>query len=233
MNMPFTDTTRIAEAPFLVRAAALIWDHLALLIFADLLLYLAALPVIVTWVLGFPLLAPWAAVLALGPTWIGISASAKRLVAGEEVSWRDLLKAIRQYWSTGIRISAVPALITSAFMGTYAMLVAYPHVTWLYLPLLIDGCITTLGVLVSLTAFPLALSHALHGWTLWKVSLAVTRLQLGKLSGVFALFGGLGAIIVVVFNFGLLPFLCAPLIICLTVLTQQTCESLVARKKSG
>lgn len=232
MKMQFADTAPLADVPFLVRSAVLIWAHLALLIFADLLLYLAALPAIVVWVLGFPLLAPWVLVLTLGPIWISVSASANRLVAGEEVTWRDLLTSIRQYWLLGIRISAVPAVIASAFLGTCIILENYPQASWLYLPSFIDGCITTLGVLVSLTAFSLALSHALSGWTLWKVSLAVTRLQLGKLLGTLALFTGLGVLVVVVFNFGLLPFLCAPLIICLTVLTQQTRESLVGRKVS-
>jgi hypothetical protein len=231
MKMQFANTTQRANAPFLVRAVVLIWEHMALLIFADLLLYLAVLPVIVAWLIGFQLLAPWVAVLTLGPTWIGVSASAQRLVAGEEVSWRALLMAIRQHWSLGIRISAVPALMASVFMGTFAILAVYSHASWLYLPLFIDGCITTLGVLVSLTAFSLALSHRLRGWTLWKVSLAVTRLQLGKLLGMLILFGVLGALVVML-NFGLLPFLCAPLAICLAVLTQQTCESLPDSKES-
>src|SRR5712672_1156300 len=140
MKMQFVDTAPLADTPFLVRAAVLIWEHLALLIFADLLLYLATMPAIVTWVLGFPLLTPWAMVLTLGPTWFGVSASANRLVAGEEVTWRDLLTAIRQYWFLGICISAVPAAIASMFIGTYAILETYPHASWLYLPSFIDGC---------------------------------------------------------------------------------------------
>ncbi len=232
MKMQLADTAPFAGVSFLVRAAVLIWAHLALLIFADLLLYLAVLPAIVVWVLGFPLLAPWMLVLTLGPTWIGVTAIANRLVAEEEVTWRDLLTAIRQHWLLGIRISAVLAMVASAFLGTCIILENYPHASWLYLPSFIDGCITTLAVLVSLTAFSLALSHTLSGWTLWKVSLAVTRLQLGKLLGTLVLFVGLGVLVVVVFNFGLLPFLCAPLAVCLTALTQQTRESLVGRKVS-
>ncbi len=228
-----TQMTQMPVAPMPVRVARLIWEHMMLFIFASLLLYLAVLPAIAVWLLGAPLLALWMAVLTLGPSWLGIVVGTRMLLAGEEVSWRMLLRLIRQNWLIGVRISALPALMISIFMATYTLLVSYPRESWLYLPLFFDGAVTTLVVLAGLTAFSLP-SHNLRGWAFWKVSLAVTRLQLAKQLVILALFAVLEIFVTVVFNaVSLLPLLCVPLVICLELLTQQTCASLVGSKEKA
>jgi hypothetical protein len=213
-------------APLPVRVAKLLWEHLPLLIFASALLYLAALPVLAAWMFGLPLLAPWIAVLTIGPTWQGIALGTRALLKGEEVNWRVLLKISGQNWLRAVRIGALPALLLSVFMATNTILASYPREGWLYVPLFLDGGLSTLALLAGLTAFSLPARH-LRGWKLWAVALAVTRLQMAKQLGILVLFAVLGALIALIFNASFLPLLCVPCVVCLEMLTGQTCVPLV------
>ena len=198
----------------------LIWQHLPLVLFADVVLCLSVLPALAVWLLGLTVPAIWVAALTLGPVWMGINACANRLLCGEDISWRELLKEVGHQWRTGVAISMVPAFVATLALGTWSILAAHPQLSWLYVPLFIDGCVATFVVLACLTVFALATSCSLRGWQLWKVALAVTTLRPGTLLGTLAIFVGLGLLLVLV-NVGLLPLLCAPCAICLAARTRQ------------
>jgi len=230
MRVQFAETLNAPDAPLLLRVAKLVWDHLPLCLGADLALCLAAVPAVAVWLLGLSLLAPWVAALTLGPVWMATSALALSLVTGESVTWRSWCKVLTGQWRATVSLSAVPALVATIFIGTWQILVAHPHLTWLYLPLFADGCAATFVVLASLSAFSVSTSRGLRGWTLWKVSLAVTTLRPGKMLGTLALFLGLGVLLTIC-NAGLLPVLFAPLAVCLAALTNQTCAGLMEHEK--
>jgi uncharacterized membrane protein YesL len=175
--------------------------------------------------MGLPLLVPWIAALTLAPVWAATSAVANRLVSGETVSWYVFFRAMSSHWRAAVRLSVLPALVATLFISTWSMLAAHPHMAWLYLPLIADGCAAILVGLASLSAFSLVTARSLSGWRLWKVSLAVTTLCLGKVLGILAVFLVLG-VLFLLFNAGLLPLLLAPLAVCLAALTRQTCEAL-------
>ncbi|HEX4208256.1 MAG TPA: hypothetical protein VHZ51_29440 [Ktedonobacteraceae bacterium] len=230
MNLQLAEALNAPDAPLFVRVSRIVWEHLPLLLFADLTLCLAALPSAVVWLGGFTLLVPWVAALTLGPVWTGVSAIANSLVSGEEVSWCNLLRAIGHHWRSAIATCAVPALVAALFIGTWQILAAHPHMTWLYLPLFIDGCVGTCVWLACLSAFSVMTTRTLHGWTLWKVSLALTRLRLGRMLGILAVFVVLGLLLFVFNAAGCIPLLFAPLAVCLAAQTQQTCELLLDRE---
>jgi hypothetical protein len=213
-----------------VRMAKLLWEHLALFIFASALLYMTVLPALLAFLFGMPLLTPWLATLLLFPTWHGIGLATRELLKGEEITWRGLLQLTLQNWFRAVRIGALPALLASVFMATNTILALYPHESWLYLPLFLDSCLTTLALLVSLTA--LSLPSRLHGRTLWTVALAVTRLQMAKQLGLLALFAVIGLLISVIFSASVLPLLCIPLIIGIEILTQYTCAPLLLSEQA-
>lgn len=231
MKMQLAETLNASHTPLPLQVVRVVWEHLPLILFADLALCLAVLPAAAVWIVGLPILAPTVAALTLGPVWAATSAIANSFVAGETVAWGDFLIAIRRHWRAAVGLSVVPALIATLFMGTWRILASHPHMSWLYLPLFVDGCTATLVVLASLSAFSLATSRSLSGWTLWKVSLAITTLRLGRSLGILALFTVLG-LFLLVFNAGLVPLLFAPLAVCLAALTRQTSESLAIPKKS-
>jgi uncharacterized membrane protein YesL len=222
MRMQFAETLNAPDAPLLLRVAKLVWDHLPLFLGADLALCIAAVPAVAVWMLGLSVVAPWVAALTLGPVWMATSAVAQSLVTGESVTWRSWFKALKVHWRAAVSLSAVPALVATIFIGTWQILVADPHLTWLYLPLFVDGCVATFVLLACLSAFSLTVSRGLRGWTLWKVSLAVTTLRPGKMVGIMVLFLGLGLLLTIC-NAGLLPLLFAPLAVALAALTNQTC----------
>lgn len=229
MKMHLLEEISAPTAPLLVRACALIWQHLLLILCADVLLLLAALPVFAVWLLGLSVPAIWIAALTLGPVWAGISACANRLVDGEELSARALFGETRRHWRAGVAISALPALVATLLLGTLSILAAYPRMSWLYLPLLIDVCLAILVGLACLSAYPLVVARQLRGWRLWKVALAVTMLRPANLLATLALFVGAG-LVLFWFNAGLLPLLCAPLAVCLAFRTEQICQEVVAKE---
>lgn len=230
MKMQLVEALNAPNAPLFVRVGRVIWEHLPLLLCADLALCIAALPAAAAWLAGFPLFVPWVAALTIGPVWAGISAIANSLVSGGTIGWRDFPRAIAHHWRSAIATSTVPTLVTTLFIGTWQILMAHPHMTWLYLPLFIDGCVGTCVWLACLSAFSVTTARALHGWTLWKVSLALTRLRLGRMLGILVVFVVLGLLLFVFNAVGCLPLLFAPLAVCLAAQTQQTCESLLGRE---
>lgn len=229
MNMRLLEEMGAPSAPLVCRTFVLVWQYLPFVLFADLVFCLAALPVLTVWLLGLTLPAVWVAVFTLGPVWAAISASANRLVNGEEVSWRGLFKETLHHWRTGVAISVVPALVTTLLFGTWGILAAYPRMNWLYLPLLVDGCLAAFVVLACLSAYALATSRALRGWQLWKVALAVTLLRPGGLLGLLALFVGAG-LLLAWYNAGLLPLLCTPFAVGLAIKSKQVCLDVLARE---
>jgi uncharacterized membrane protein YesL len=236
MKTSIMDATKIGQvtptttpSPLSIRVAKLLWEHMTLLLFASALLYLALLPLLAAWLFGLPLLIPWLASLTIGPLWQGISLAARALLKGEAVSWRTLLTLISRNWWRAVRIGIVPALLMSILLATYTMLQAYPHEHWLYVPLFCDGCLSTLALLASLTAFALPADH-LRGWNRWKVALAVTRLQMAKQLALLLLFIVAGALLTLIVNASLLPLLCVPLVVYMEALTGQTCAPLIGEK---
>jgi uncharacterized membrane protein YesL len=229
MKIQFAETISAPGAPLPVRVTRLIWEHLLVLLYADVLLCAALVPAVLIWLMGLPLLAPWVAALTLGPAWAATSAIANSLVRDETATWRDLLLAGKHHWRAAVGVSLVPALVCTLLLGTWSILVANPRMTWLYAPFFVDGCVVTLVLLASLSAFPLSVTCELRGLRLWKVAFAVTMLRPLRLLGVLALFLLL-ALALLLFNAGLLPLLCAPLAVFLAALTNQTCESLTAHE---
>jgi hypothetical protein len=221
-----------SPVPLPIRITKMLWEHLPLFIFASALLYLSALLAFLAYLLGIPLLTPWLAVLILGPTWQGIGLATRKLLKGEEATWRILLQLSVQNWVRALRIGALPALLASIFMATTTILASYPYEVWLYLPLFLDGCLTTLALLASMTALSLPSQH-LRGRALWQVALAVTRLQMLQQLGLLTLFAVIGLLLSALFNTSILALLCIPLIICLEVLTQHTCAPLLLPQKEG
>ncbi len=230
MNMRIVETLYAPDAPLPLRALLFLWDHLSLLLFMDLMLCLAASPLVIFWLIGSPLLALWVTVPLLGPAWAATNALGTTFARGEVATWRDFLRVFVRYWKPATALGAVLAGGLTLFGGTWSVLSSYPHMTWLYLPLFIDGCVMTLVFLVCLTAFALLSSHSVRGRTLWRVSLAITRLQLGKVLGTLALFLAVGTLVGVL-NATLLPLLSAPLGVCLAAVTQRTIASLPEQKQ--
>ncbi len=226
MNMQLSEKMNTSNASPLLHIVLLIWNQIPLLLMMDVMLGLSLIPAGVVWVVGFPLFAPVVAALTLGPIWTAVSAVANRLVRDESVSWRDFICAISQYWRTAIAVSLVPAAIATIFLATWLMLRAIPSTSWLYVPLFVDGCVGTFIFLASLSAFALVTSRPLHGWRLWKVSLALTILQPAKMLGTLALFVLLGLLLVALNSALLLQLLFAPFAVCLSLLIRQACEGL-------
>lgn len=214
------------DAPLPLRAARLFWENLTVFLCADLMLVLACLPPVLAWLAGWQLLAPWIATLTLGPAWAATCALADRLTSGEAATWFDLLRAGRQHWWTAVRVSAVPALSTTLLLGTWSILLAYPHTGWLYLPLFLDGCLAVLIFLASFSAFPLSVTRGLCSLNLWKVALALAVLRPGASLGLATLLGGVSCALLY-FQAGWLFVLYAPLAVCLVMLTAQTCKAVI------
>lgn len=229
MKMQFAEALSASDAPLPLRVARLTWENLPLLLCADLLLCVALIPVALSWIMGLQLLAPWIAALTLGPAWAATCAVANRLVCGETATWRDLLGAGKRHWRAAVGVSLVPALVATLLLGTWSILATNPRVAWLYAPFFVDGCLATLVVLASLSAFSLSVTRGLRGLTLWKVSLAMTTLRPVRTLGILACFLLL-ALVLFVLNAGLLPLLCAPLAVCLAASTHQTCDSLLGHE---
>lgn len=225
MSTRLFDLLDAPNAPLPVRMVKIMRDHLALLLLADLALGLVALPAAILWIVGLIWLVPWIAVLTLAPVWAATSAVANSLVRGETVTWRDFLQAIRRHWRVSIGVSALPALVVTLFMGTWLILQANPHETWLMIPLFADGFVATCLAIACLSAFSLATSRPLRGWRLWRTALAMTTLRAGALLGTLAIFVALGLLLAWL-NIGLVPLLPAPLAVCLAAIIRQTCERL-------
>ncbi|HEY0753766.1 MAG TPA: hypothetical protein VGD98_07380 [Ktedonobacteraceae bacterium] len=231
MKMRIVETLHEPDAPLPLRALWFLWEHLSLLLFMDLMLCLAASPLAIFWLIGSPLLALWATVPLLGPAWAATNALGTTLARGDVANWRDFLRAYVRYWKPATGLSALLAGGLTVFGGTWSVLISYPHMTWLYLPLFVDGCVVTLVLLICLTGFALLSSHSVQGRTLWRVSLAITRLQLGKVLGILALFLAVGTLLWVL-NATLLPLLSAPLGVFLAAVTQRTVASLPEQKNT-
>lgn len=232
MKMQFVEAVSAPDAPLPLRVAKLTWQHLPVILCADLWCCMALVPAALTWLLGWPLLSPWLAALTLGPAWAATCAVADSLVRGEEASWRDLLVSSKRYWRSAAGISLLPALSAMLLLGTWSILAAHPGMTWLYLPLCVDGCVATLFLLAGLSAFPLHVTRGLRGLRLWKTALALTTLRAGRMVGTLALFLFL-ALALLLLNAGLLPLLCAPLAMCLAAFTRQACEVLLSKPENG
>jgi uncharacterized membrane protein YesL len=229
MKGQYMETWSTPDAPWPARVLRLIWEHMSLLLCADLLLCLALVPPALAWLIGWPLLAPWVAALTLGPTWAACVLVAQRLVSGETATWRDLCEAGRRHWRAAVGVSLVPALLVTLLLGTWSILAAHPRMIWLYLPLFVDGCMVTLALLASFAAFSLRVERGLRGLTLWKVALAITALRPARLVLVLAFFFVL-ALLLGYLSAGLLPLLGAPLAVCLAAIMQQTSLSLRQRE---
>lgn len=227
MKTQFVRALNASDAPLLLRVGKIFWEHLPLLLLADLALGLALVPPVIAALIGLELLAPWIAALTLGPVWLATCVLALNLLSKQpgSGSWRNFLRSISGCWRSAVSLSAGPALLATLLLGTLHILTVYPQMRWLQMSLFADICGATLVALAACSAFPLRATRTLRGWSLWKISLAVSVLGLGRLLGVLGLFAALG-LLLFVFNAGLLPLLSAPLALCLVALTQQTWNSL-------
>ena len=230
MKMHLSHSFEAYELPQPLRLMKMMFDHLPFILLADIALCMAALPAVLAWIGGMPVLTLWLAVIMVAPVWAWTSTASNTLLRGQSVRWRVSLPVMLRGWYAAVRIGCIPALIATIFIVTWRIIGLYHQAMWLYLPLFIDGCIATLVLLASLSAFSLAASHFLRGWRLWKTALAISRLQLGKLFAILIIFLIL-AWLCLVFNASLISLLGAPLAFCLASVTQQTCTSLQNQAK--
>lgn len=148
-----------------------IWSNLPLLLAIDAVLFVGAIPAVALFFGGGFLLTPLVGALTLGPLWAGTVAATDRMVRNETVSVVAFARSVRQYAMRGITVSVVPALVATAILGTLYIMEARPDEQWLFVPLLADGSVATLVFLAGFSAFSLATTGGLKGWTLWRVAL--------------------------------------------------------------
>jgi uncharacterized membrane protein YesL len=154
-----------------LRVAETAWSNLPLLLLMDAVLFVGAVPMIVLFAGGVFLLAPLAGALFLGPLWAGTVAATDLMVRDEAVSARDFLRAVRDHAGRGVAISTVPAAVATAALGALAVLETRPQALWVIAPLFVEGSLMVLVFLACFSAFSLATTGGLRGWTLWRASL--------------------------------------------------------------
>jgi hypothetical protein len=173
----------------LVHVGRSIWDNLPQLLFASVLLMIAAYPALflatgTLWPLAWPVF-----MLCAGPVWIGIIAASGRLLDGDALTLRAMLALIRRQARTGIIISIVPALVGLALAGSWSLVDRNPGDEWLVVPLLL-GIGFSIVVCVSLVGiFTIATERGLSGMDLWLASVGVAISQPVPVLGTLTLFG--------------------------------------------
>ena len=173
----------------LVHVGKTIWDNLPQLLFASVLLMLAAYPALFVatgalWQLAWP-----AFVLCAGPVWIGTIAASGRLLDGDALTIRALVSLIRRYARTGITISIVPALAGAALAGSYSLVDRNPEHGWLVAPLLLGVGFAIVLCVALVGIFTIATERGLSGTDLWLASVGVAISQPVPVLGTLTLFG--------------------------------------------
>jgi uncharacterized membrane protein YesL len=197
-----------------------VWSNLPLLLAMDAVLFVGAVPAVALFFGGSFVLAPLVGILTLGPLWAGTIASTDCMIRDEAVSLRTFAKKVRHNAGRGVRVSAIPATVISAILGTLAILEAKPDARWLFVSLLVDGSVLTLVFLAGFSAFSLVTTGGLKGWTLWRTSFQVVAAHPMTTLGTMALLVLLGLLVSRVP--GLLLLLPAPFAVHLSASTWST-----------
>jgi len=164
-------------------------DNVAPLLFASILLMAAAYPALflasgASWTVAWPAL-----VLCAAPVWAGIVASCGRLLDGDAVSPREVVRAIRRQARAGIGISVAPAAAGAILLGSIAIMDRNPDAGWLAVPLLLDlGLVIVIG-LAMVPIFTVAAMRQVSGIDLWLASVGVVIARPVPVVGVLTMVG--------------------------------------------
>jgi uncharacterized membrane protein YesL len=153
------------------QVAGLVWSNLPLLLALDAVLALAAVPAVVAVLGGGYLVAPVLAGVTVIPVWTAVVAATDRMALGDAVSLRTWARLFCRHALRGLAIGLVVAAALTATLGALAARAALPDVGWLALPLVVDGSVLVLLAVAGLSAFTLATTGGLRGWTLVRAAL--------------------------------------------------------------
>lgn len=170
-----------------VQVAVTVWAHLPVLLAANALLLLAAVPSVAVGLGGGYLFAPLLAAVAVGPVWAGAVASADRMVRGDAVPLRVLATDLRAYAGRGLRLGLVAGAAGTATTGALAVLDADPRQRWLLIPLVADVSVLVLLLVAGFSAFSLTTTGGLRGWTLLRASLELAAAHRAATAGTLGL----------------------------------------------
>ncbi|MDQ3657268.1 MAG: hypothetical protein M3457_19615 [Chloroflexota bacterium] len=164
-------------------------DNVASLLLASILLMAAAYPALflasgASWAVAWPVL-----VLCAAPVWAGIIASCGRLLDGDAVSPREVMRAIHRQARTGIGIGVAPAIAGVILLGSIAIMDRHPDAGWLAVPLLLDLGLAIVIGLAMVPIFAIAAMCKLSGIDLWLASAGVVIARPVPVLGIVTLFG--------------------------------------------
>jgi hypothetical protein len=148
-----------------------LWEELALLTVAAILLTLSALPAFVLSVLGYLLLAIPVALFTLLPAWLALLALQESIANGKVATIGQIFRALPRVGSRGVRLAALGMIPYMATLLTLPMLTApeVPVIAWLGLAA--DGLGIFLWFVLLLYAGPLIVLYDLDMWTALRNSL--------------------------------------------------------------
>lgn len=166
-----------------------IWDNVSQLLFASMLLLIAAYPALflatgTSWSLAWPVL-----MLSAGPVWAGVVAASGRLLDDDAISNRMLLDLIRVHAWQGLRISVVPTIAGTVMLGSLHLLDRNPDAVWLAFPLLLDLGVAIVVSTSLVTIFTLSGEHDATAADLWLASATMTISRPIPVLGTLTLFG--------------------------------------------
>jgi len=192
MNSPMTSNRTLESVDaddLLPHVGGTIRDNVAPLLFASILLMVAAWPALflaggASWTVAWPAL-----VLCAAPVWAGIVASCGRLLDGDAVSPLAVMRAILRQAGAGIGIGVAPAAAGVILLGSIAIMDRNPAAGWLVVPLLLDlGLVIVIG-LAMVPIFTIAAMRQVSGIDLWLASVGVVIARPVPVVGVLTLVG--------------------------------------------
>lgn len=177
---------RRTETLDLVRVGRLVWSELPLLATINLLVALAATVALAT-ALTAVVLAPLVAALLFGPVVIAAVAACDRLLGGEAVGIRDLVREIRRRARTGVALALVPATVVTLLLGSLALPTTAADRRWVLVPIAIDAAVLIVLAFGCLTVFPLAVATELRGRARWFAAIGLAGQNLTASLGLVAI----------------------------------------------
>ncbi len=212
-----------SDAHFLIQVGRTVWENLALLLFTDVVLVLAALPVLFLGLSGLLYPALLLVALLCGPVWASIVATSDQLNRGSEVSVSTFVSLLRRHALRGMGVSMVLMLLVAAFAVTVDAIGRYPEATWIGVFLLLECSLAIIVAASSVAVFSLATTGGLRGWNLWRASLAV------GIANPLATAGSLALLVVLMFlvnriGLVLLAVIPAPCAVLFSAITWSTVE---------
>lgn len=172
-----------------------IWANLPVLLVADLVLTVAAVPALGLFLAGGEILVPLVAGLCLGPVWAATVAITDSLIRDGDASVRDLVRELARFGIRGVRLGGVAGAVGTIGLGTLTLYQANPEHGWLLLPLFVDGTVVTLTLLAGFFAFSLACTYGKRGWELLGCSLGMVAANPLVATGTVALCVLLGLVV--------------------------------------